>query len=188
MKKVRAYVVVYLLLLVNSCSINGSFQGLYGYQDSVAKKNPELIKRPTVDICDITNPKTPTIYSVTGNDVRNCINNMERSLLYIWRPKCSSKICIPLESIQNICNIHGIELFIVAEYYDYGTMNIRYSIDRPAFGIDCQYYKSNLTKTYLSKFLYEVLGSNETLSNDYFFLFNYENLMAKGESIEQVGL
>lgn len=125
---------------------------------------------------------------LNGKELKNCINAFEKTIIYIWRPNCSSSLCLPLETIQKVCNTNNIELFIIAEYYDYKKMNYYYSIQRPIFGIDIHYYKSDLTQVYVSKFIFDIIGKKENIKNDFFFLFNNGQLVSKGESIDKIGL
>lgn len=177
----------YLLVLsiyFSSCSISGSFQGLYGYQKKVTKIDSNLIQKSKEDICLISTPRDPIIYRINGKDLRKCINNTPKALLYIWRPNCSSKICIPLNNLQKICTNNNMELFIVAEYYDYEKMIKKYEINKPIWGIDCKFYKSNLTKKYLQRFINDITESNESYENDYFYYFESGKLIHKSNSIQ----
>lgn len=185
-KQLFNLVLAFFILIHSSCSINGSFQGLYGYQDKVENMNPDLIQRPNSSICNLVNPNSPTIYKINGLELKQCIESIDRSLIYIWRPNCSSSICVPPETIENLCNNRNVELFIVAEYYDLKKMEIKYSIERPIFGIDCKYYNSNLTKTYLTEFLKDVIGNPGLKVNKQYYLFENGELLIMGNDIEQI--
>jgi hypothetical protein len=177
---------VFVILIFSSCSINGSFQGLYSYYNKTNKIAPQLIQAPKYPICNLIQPDTPIIYIVNGIQLKGCVEQFKKSLVYIWRPKCSSRICIPLERIQLFCQKNNIELFIVAEYYDFEKMTLKHSISRPIFGIDCNYYSSHLTKKYLDDFKTELLGK-EIISNEkYFFLFISGCLVEMTEDIEKL--
>ena len=67
-----------------------------------------------------------------------------------------SKVCIPLNVIQEICNKKNIQLYIVAEYYDLELMNKEYNISSPILGIDTDYYKTNLTSKYVKNFIKDI--------------------------------
>jgi hypothetical protein len=75
----------------------------------------------------------------------------------------------------------NITLFIVAEYYDNDLMQINYITSRPIFGIDVEYYQSNKTSKYLSKFLYDLAAKGEMVGR----LIYFEDGLFKN-SFEQV--
>jgi len=128
-------------------------QGLYSYYDKVQGQKPNLIIKSEKVICLIKQIDKPKIYVVNGKEIKNCIENTKKdALVYIWGPKCKSKICYPLNIIQSECDENNIELYIVAEYYDSELMDIHYNIKNPIYGIDIDYYKKKLSSKYLSKF------------------------------------
>ncbi|MCE7923271.1 MAG: hypothetical protein DYG98_09450 [Haliscomenobacteraceae bacterium CHB4] len=90
--------------------------------------------------------------------------------------------------MQEYCNKNNVELFIVAEYYDYSNMILNPSIKRPIFGIDCNYYSTNLTKKYMSRFLIDLTGEKITAENNYFFLFSNGCLIDKSKSLEEIDI
>lgn len=157
-----------------SCTIKGNFKGLYSYYDSTKSERPELLisLEDSTSVCEMKQTNIPKIYIINGNQLKNCLNLNLKSLIYIWGPKCSSKICVPLEILQHDCYIKGIDLYIVAEYYDTELMELKYDINRPIFGIDIKYYKSSLTSKYLSKFIYDITGKIEESDNRFFYFEN----------------
>jgi hypothetical protein len=162
-----------LIISFNSCSINGTMQGLYSYYSKTSEIFPLIIKKPFSSICDIYQKDTSFIYTINGIEIKSCIKKIKRTLLYLWKPKCTSDNCLSLGKVQEYCNENNIELFIVAEYYDYETMKILHLIKRPIFGIDCEYYKTNMTKKYLNSFMNDLLGEKINLNgNSYFFFKN----------------
>lgn len=108
--------------------------------------------------------------------------------MYIWTPKCSSDRCIPLSTLQAYADKRHWELFIVAEYYDMPTMSKLYDIERPVFGIDCEYYKTNLTEKYVARFMKDVLepDQDEEIKSDVFFLFEKGKLRAKSWRVNDI--
>lgn len=149
------FITTLLLLTIFSCScaIRGSFRGLYSYYDKSKSANPGLYHKPTTAICDLKMSDTPAIFITNGIQVSQCISNMDEVIVYIWAPRCGSKRCYPLNVLQEKCSGKNISLFIVSEYFDNDLMNLRYRVERPVFGIDVDYYKTNLTSGYLSLFL-----------------------------------
>ncbi|MFC6269598.1 hypothetical protein [Frigoriflavimonas asaccharolytica] len=162
-----------------SCQINGNFKGLYSYYETTRKQNPNLFIKNEGNICSL--PNCQNVYITNGKQLSNCLKNKEKSLIYIWGPKCTSKICIPLDIVQKICTKKNIKLYIVAEYYDSEMMDKKYNIEYPIFGIDTEYYKTNVTKKYLNSFLND-LSAEIQVENRYLyfeegkFVKSYEDL------------
>lgn len=175
-----------LLLIFTNCSINGSFQGLYSYYNKTNLKAPNLIQKPTLPVCNLLQKDTPVVYAVSGIDLKNCLENFEKSLVYIWKPKCSSEVCISPKDLQRLCEAKNVELFIVAEYYDYENMTLNFPIKRPIFGVDCHHYSSHLTKNYISMFLSDLIGKKTQYEENQFYLFNYGCLVDISNSLERL--
>lgn len=146
--------------------IQGDFKGLYSYYDATYNKNPGLFVQADAAHCDATNDNK--VHLINGRDLKKCLNNANKSLVYIWSPKCSSRVCIPLETVQQYAITHNLELFIAAEYYDIEMMNKIYKTKKPLYGIDTEYYQSNVTKKYLSRFLTD-LSVPDTITDRYLF-------------------
>ncbi|MBV6443444.1 MAG: hypothetical protein EPGJADBJ_05192 [Saprospiraceae bacterium] len=177
-----------VIITLSTCSINGSFQGLYSYYDKTVKISPTLIKKPQGSVCALLQSDSAIIYSINGKELKPCIEQFEKSIVYIWRPKCHSSICISPINMQEYCNKNRIELFIIAEYYDYSNMILNPPIKRPIFGIDCDYYSTNLTKKYISKFLIDLTGEEITEESNYFYLFGNGCLIDKSKSLEDLNI
>jgi hypothetical protein len=73
--------------------------------------------------------------------------------------------------VQNRCLQNNIELFVVAEYYDAALMNIDYLLKKPLFGIDVEFYNTNLTEKYLNLFV-SGITSNQTIEGSFIHFIN----------------
>lgn len=184
----RIFLLVLIWPVLPGCSIHGSFQGLYSYYHKTRDAAPSLIKKPVLPLCDLVPLDMPVVYVVNGAELKNCIQHFEKSLVYIWRPKCSSEVCIPPMNIQTFCRTRHIELFVVAEYYDFPTMNLVYPMERPVFGIDCEHYSTNLTKKYVPMFLSDLALETPAPEDHYFFLFEYGCLKNSAHRLENLGI
>ena len=158
MKKEINFLAVIVLLFFTQCSIQGSFQGLYSYYSKTKSKNSQLLFKPTIStpICEINKSDTPRVYVINGINLKECIKTTEKAIVYLWAPKCKGKFCYSLNSMQQKCDTKKVALFIVAEYYDSELMQVNYNVSKPIFGIDVEYYQSNKTSKYLSKFIYDL--------------------------------
>ncbi len=177
------------IILCSSCglfSINGGFRGLNSYYGRTMDENPELLFRPdnSIDICSQKTNDTPKVYMINAAQLASCFPKEGNALVYLWRPNCSGKMCYSLNLLQEKCDKENIELFIVAEYYDTEKMEINYKIERPIFGIDTEYYRTNLTSKYLSKFRFELTNKND---NNGPFLYFYNGRFIKSfKDIEEI--
>lgn len=169
-KRINLFIVI-ILIFCTECSINGGFQGLYSYYSKTKSKNAQLLIKPSIStpICEINKSDTPKVYIINGINLKGCIKTTDKAIVYIWAPKCKGEFCYPLNSLQQKCNIKNMTLFIVAEYYDNELMEINYKINKPIFGIDVEYYKSNMTSRYLSKFIYDLTSKNDIMGRLIYF-------------------
>ncbi|MBK7428273.1 MAG: hypothetical protein IPI60_15270 [Saprospiraceae bacterium] len=177
------------LILCTSCgliSIDGSLQGLNSYYNKTKADNPNLLARPdnSFPLCELKTNETPKVYVTNAAEIASCFPKEGNAIVYIWRPNCSGKLCYSLNLVQEKCNKEKIDLFIVAEYYHTEKMEINYKTERPVFGIDTKYYRSNLTSKYLSKFRNELTGTGEL--NGQFLLFRNGVFYKSFKDIEDI--
>ena len=163
------------LLILSSCNIRGNFGGLFSYYKKTNKTAPNLIYKTNeiIDFCDINKDTNAKVMMINDVQLQQCLLSKEKSLIYIWSPNCSGNYCYSLNAIQERCNLKNIELFIVAEYYDYAKMIEPYNLAHPILGIDTKYYKTNLTNKYMSQF-YSGLISQETVTGKFLRFENGE--------------
>ncbi len=182
--KTNILIVVILVLFNTSCAVNGTLQGLYSYYNKTKSTNPKLLIKIDSSklICSLENDTIPKVYIINGNQLKKCINN-SKTLVYIWPPKCKSDVCYPLHIMQRKCDDNGIDLFIVAEYYDSELMQKSYQIKRSIFGIDTKHYKTNLTSKYVAKFNFDLMGKKIT---DRFVYFENGIFKKSNYSLEAV--
>jgi hypothetical protein len=178
--------VLTIMMIAAGCSIKGSFQGLYSYYDKTKEKAPHLIRRLPNSVCGLAQSEEPVIYSVNGVELKKCLEHFEKSLVYIWRPKCSSDICVSPGDTQIFCTEGNIELFVVAEYYDFEMMSLNHSVNHPILGIDCDFYSTHLTNKYIPMFMADILEDETNVKGNYFFLFEYGCLIDKSQDIKKL--
>jgi hypothetical protein len=118
-------------------------------------------------------------------ELKKCIIQSQEAVLYIWSPRCKGKHCYSLDLLQAYCNKKKIDLFIVAEYYDLYLMNQKYNIDKPIFGIDTKFYKTDVTSQYLHKFVFDLTQQHQNYIGK-FFRFQDGNFINSIESIDSL--
>ena len=182
----RKFPIVLCLLLSLSACIQGSFKGLYSYYSKTQKANPKLfLKTSNYDtiVNKINNP-TEKIILINGSNLKSYLSINKNTIVYIWGPNCHSDICIPLQIIEQKCLEKGYNLFVVAEYYDLEKMQYHYNLANNIFGIDVEYYKTNLTTKYLdlffndidSKMVYSKISDKFLEFKNGEFVRSYENI------------
>lgn len=184
MKKILLLACMFMFL---SC-VKVSFQSLYSYYSTTQKANPKLfLKTSNTDtICNKANNPEEKIVVINGFDLKKCLLNYKKTIVYIWGPNCNSDVCVPLQIIQKKCLEKGYNLFVVAEYYDLEKMQYHYDLNNNIYGVDVEYYKTSLTDKYISKFLKDLDVSLE--KNDYnrFLDFESDKFIKTFENIDQL--
>ena len=176
---------LFSILLLTSC-IQGSFKGLDSYYTKTIKEKPEIfINTKNLDSINGKFSKLENyVFIINGNDLKKCLKENDKSFVYIWGAKCSSKVCYPLELINNHCKKNNVSLYIVAEYYDSESMSYNYELDKNILAIDTKHYKTNLTSKYLSLFLKDIDNSldYDTIPERYLY-FEKDKYIKSYESI-----
>jgi hypothetical protein len=158
----KACFLILFSVFFSSCRIEGSFQGLYGYYKITKRSHPELFYQGIGSgLCEVKQNGNSKIAVINGLQLRECIEKCDKSIVYIWSPNCHGRFCYSLDALQRQCDSKGIELFVVAEYYDAEKMGFNYIIEKPVFGIDTEYYKSSKTSKYCSGFIYDLTGRKD---------------------------
>lgn len=82
---------------------------------------------------------------------------------------------------------NNIELFVVAEYFDAALMDIDYLLKKPLFGIDVEFYNTNLTEKYLNLFV-SGITSNQPIEGSFIYFIDgkYEKSFKKINEIDEL--
>lgn len=88
---------VLIATMCTSCSIHGSLQGLYSYYNKTKAQSPDLLIHPGDDmsIDEIRNGDTAKVYIINGRQLKECLGKLDDAVVYLWSPKCRSKVCYP---------------------------------------------------------------------------------------------
>jgi hypothetical protein len=165
MKKILLFVAISCLMF------SWKIQGLTNDYD----KLNETQKKILVDLVDFKDLKSENIYKITGNQLKQELANHPKSLVYIFKNGCSSKLCKPMRVYENYANDNGYKLFLVMN----GYANLQETLDQPyssiLFSINNDFYNSNYRNTYMQYFENEISEkpkkekSKEYLGNLFFF-------------------
>lgn len=156
--KNQKLLLILVLVFFSSCTIKGSFKGLYSYFNETQKEMPNLfIKLDSTDSLLFNTSKVKNkIYIINGIHLKKCLAKKNKSIVYFWDLNCKSKICYPLELIQAHCKKNNLSLFVVAEYYDAKIMSNEFEIDNNILAVNTKYYKSSIVNKYLTRFLIDI--------------------------------
>lgn len=161
------------VVISSSCTIQGSFQGLFSYYKKVNKENPTLLKKPKDKsmICSTNYSDSCKVLLLNGKELEKCIQDEKKTILYLWAANCRSPYCYGLDRVQAYCKEKNITLYAIADYYDEELMKEHYNLEYPIIGIDTKYYKTNFTSSYIKKFLADL----SIIEKDYHRLLYLEN-------------
>lgn len=134
--------------------------------------------------CELIKTDVPRVYMINGKSLKECIAANDSAIVYIWDINCRSTLCYSPDIVSTACHDKDVDLYIVAEYYDSEPMSINYNTEKPMFGIDTDYYKSNLTSKYLSKFIYDITGQKDSING--FFAFKNGKIIRQFNSIDEI--
>jgi hypothetical protein len=165
MKKMLFLTFVTLSML--SCRIQG-------LTNDYNKLNPEQ-KKLIVALENFSDTKPNLIYKISGKQLQQELSKHPKSLVYIFKNGCTSKLCKPLMIYENYAKEHGLKLFLVMN----GYANLNETLEQPysstLYSIDNDYYNSNMRNTYIRYFENEISNkplkekSKEYLGNLFFF-------------------
>ncbi len=181
----------YLISIVLICqyfscsliSINPDMRKYSGYQQA-AQVHPYLFLTGDANKCNIEGQKSPKVLIVHGAEIKNCLKQEAKSLVYLWHPTCEGPSCVPPAIIQDICKSNTIELFIVARSFRFETLDLIKSLDRPVYGIDTKYYSTDVVADYIPLFFNDLLGKEVELGTNTYFLFERGKLIAMTNQLQ----
>jgi len=186
LKSKNNIILTLLILFFVSCKISGSFHGLYSYYKKEYKLNPDLYLKAndTNQICGLNAKNDLKVIIVNGNQLKACLKKFDKSIVYLWSPKCKSQFCYSPTLVQAKSDLQIITLFVVAEYYETKLMQFDYILKYNILGIDTDFYNSNLTETYKRKFFEDLELYN--IENERFFYFEKGDFIKKFSSINEI--
>ena len=132
-------------------------------------------KKQIVELISFDDLKSNLIYKINGTQLKDELKKHPKSLVYIFKNGCTSKMCKPIMIYENYAKANGYKLFLVMN----GYANLSETLNQPyssiLFSINNEYYKSNYRNTYLSYFENDISNkpleykSKEYLGNLFFF-------------------
>lgn len=168
MKKIIMF--LFITLIVASCKI----QGLTN--DYSKLKDDDKMK--IIELSSFDNLNNEFIYRINGLQLNNELKKHPKSIVYIFKNGCTSKLCYPLFTYENYAQKNGYKLFLVMD----GYANLNETLEQPfsgiLFSINNEYYNSKYSITYSRYFKNEISNKPRKekdkgyLGNIYFFKYN----------------
>ncbi|MEP7197102.1 MAG: hypothetical protein ABI851_11340 [Saprospiraceae bacterium] len=161
---------IILLLTITSCKIQGLTNDYSKLNDDQKKKITQLTSFEKLD--------NEQIYKINGSQLNEELKKYPKSIVYIFKNGCTSKLCKPLFVYENYAKENGYKLFLVMNGYAHLNETLEQHVSTTLFSIDNEYYKSNYRSTYMRYFENELSSKpidtkvKEFLGNIYFFKSN----------------
>lgn len=173
-----------ILIMFDSCSIQGSLGGFRSeYKQS--KDSLKLLFWDDNQSCIHNNIAHDVLQVIDGSDLKKCLQDNDKSVVYLWNPNCPGSLCFPLNYIQEKCDSAGYELFVVAKYFDVEIPEKIYRTKNTIFAINTLHYKSQIMSIYLKRFLKDLIGENKS-SN--VLIFEKNNFQMSIDNIDSLAL
>ncbi|MDA9066724.1 hypothetical protein N9K26_02860 [Flavobacteriales bacterium] len=156
MKKQFSLAILIFITLLFSCKLikietPGSISNTY---PKFLKESNLKVKFNETDICNKV--YNDTVYALKGSELKTCLADVKKAIVYIWSPFCKSDACLSIGAVQDYCNENGYDLFVVLETYDSEIINVQRSPTRPYFSIDHLYHESNAMDKHWKSFTKEL--------------------------------
>jgi hypothetical protein len=168
MKKIIQFLSI--IFLVTSCKIQG-------LTNDYSKLNEDE-KKKIIDLSSFDNLNNEVIYRINGLQLKNELSKHPKSIVYIFKNGCTSKLCYPLSTYENYAQKNGYKLFLVMVGYDNLNQTLAQPISGILFSINNEYYKSKYRVIYSRYFKNEIMNKpkeekeKEYYGNIYFFKYN----------------
>lgn len=158
-----------IILYLCSCTISGSFAGLYS-QYKVSYQNDSSLYKFLAPDMNIENfSYSHKVLVITDKNIINSLKEHKRLILYRWKPLCQSDFCYSLSLVYDVCKKNGVTFYPVSEYYDNNLMNVNLNANFPILVPNTSYYTTNLTSKYLHKFYFQLSIKEYTKGQFYYF-------------------
>lgn len=161
--------------MITSCNLihikPGKVYGLFSGYNATQKHYPGLLVKTdaSTPLCDLRYSEEPKVYVIKGEQLKQCLMDYDDAIVYIWSPHCGGDQCFSPSLLQKLCKEKKVELFVVAEYYTGEDLVQFYELDRPMFGIDTRYYKTDIVDMYLPKFENDLSAKKEAYGRMLYF-------------------
>jgi hypothetical protein len=168
MKKIIMF--LFITLIVASCKIQGLTNDYSKLKDNDKMK--------IIELSSFDNLNNEFIYRINGLQLNNELKKHPKSIVYIFKNGCTSKLCYPLFAYENYAKKNGYKLFLVMDGYGNLNETLEQPISGILFSINNEFYNSKYRATYSRYFENEITNKpreekeKNYLGNIYFFKYN----------------
>lgn len=158
--KITTKLLFITILLMSSC-IFIKFEGntVSNTYSKFVNESKMKVKFNSTSFCDKT--FNDTIYALKGSELKFCISNEKKAIIYLWSPFCKSEACLSIGAVQDYCDENDYSLFVVCETYDDEIITVQRPPVKPFYSIDHNYHKSNFADKHVNSFVKELKGSKK---------------------------
>jgi hypothetical protein len=151
-----------ILLLASACQIE--IRGLVSNSQRAKKEAPEFIQSLdySTSVGTANYREEQPVRVVQAKDIKACITRQSKILIYQWAPHCKSNGCYLPDVLQTWCTENEVDLYLIAEYYDWAYLLKPYGLEKPILMVDHKYYTTTWINGYFSKFYQELIGRKRT--------------------------
>lgn len=100
-------------------------------------------------------PSIPNkVYAVNGAQMKSSMESGKRYVLYMWKPECKSKNCVPISAVKRYADAKGAALRVVLDD-SYDANYVRFLTENPNqnFLINFNYYHTESVVEFSNLFL-----------------------------------
>lgn len=157
--------------------------GVYSNFSRIKKDYPDALCR-TNDYCNDSIKNKIVI--VNGNDLKACLNDKGKCVLYLWNPTCNYYDSPDI--VEKFCQKNQYKLYVILQFYEFERVKNLTKFQGAFYGIDTKYYKSNLIKSYCKKFFKDI-DQNIKMEDMYNSFMYFENgkFIKSYESVYNLG-
>ena len=139
-----------LLLLCSSCIT------IYGVTSDYKKLDPAF--HPYLATYEEGKDTVPNrVYSITGEQIRQQMQQHDKVLVYTFANGCSGSTCYPLATFKRWADENGYKLYLVTTGYGNLVSTLNQEIDLPLYVINYKAYNTNMHGKYYKRFLFDLL-------------------------------
>jgi len=169
--------VLFLLssFLFSSCIITNTAGFHSGYKRLKDEQKSQIVFVDTNTAKPL--PATDSrVQAITARHLDKLLAVHDTTVVYLWKPHCTSPSCLPLSSVYDYCQAHNYKLYIIMEYFtDLETSMSQFSDRYQVFGINYKYYKSDYCPAYTKRFIKQLVkGEKMPKSENYFRYFFFK--------------
>lgn len=163
-----------LLLLFTQCCRMIALVGIRThFERDLSKEEQQKVvwTSENASICGLENDSL--VYAISGEQLKKCISQYDKVIVYYWDAHCSADACHPLSAVQYFCDEQGIEFFTVAEFYMDCFSQIESLKSHPLLVANERYYGTDKCRKLYELFLTDLIGKENYEKNKEISWFRY---------------